>query len=513
MGLINYLESEDNFTIGITTDSSGNPLLNSDGTGKTYPNVNIGRGGPSKGIRYGDRAGENKKPNFHLDRVEWYGTDQGDSGTSPTFIVGEDHKSSTTDFMFRGGSAFKNRRKIDAKRIDQFLYNSPQGGSFLLRQGALQLLNPQKNTRTFNGGASLLASVAAAGVTSFKRAGLIPEPVDFNFNSSLGGLLSGGTGFMGAVGNFASNVLGGDYISLIGTTHRESPTGYGLGSPGKNLQKKLLGKIIDVTFGGNPFAKKESYSPTLKASIASNQVDLVNLQDIIHAPDGAIPLKIAGKQVHSKDYVNFRFEVLDSNNPVNSNYIIFRAFLDTFTDNFSATHNEIKYNGRGEQFYTYNSFKRGINISFKIAAQSRHEMKPLYRKLNYLAAQTAPNYSENMGRIRTPYMKLTMGDYFNRVPGVLTSVTIAWQKDYPWEIQLDPDKKDKDMLILPHVLDVSLVFQPIHSFTPNNDVQTPYIGIDSWLEYGSDSDISLEQGQEITDEEREQLMLDQVDQK
>ena len=50
-------------------------------------------------------------------------------------------------------------------------------------------------------------------------------------------------------------------------------------------------------------------------------------------------------------------------------------------------------------------------------------------KLNFLVSQTAPNYSST-GRIRTPYMRLTLGDYFHRIPGVLTSVGINWNKDY-----------------------------------------------------------------------------------
>ena len=93
-----------------------------------------------------------------------------------------------------------------------------------------------------------------------------------------------------------------------------------------------------------------------------------------------------------------------------------------FNDNYSANHNEIKYNGRAENFYTYNSFNRDISLSFKIAAQSRHEMMPLYRKLNFLASNTAPEYNKNSGRIMTPYIRLTVGSYLNRVPGVLKSI-------------------------------------------------------------------------------------------
>ena len=103
-------------------------------------------------------------------------------------------------------------------------------------------------------------------------------------------------------------------------------------------------------------------------------------------------------------------------------------------------------------------------------------MKPLYQKLNYLAAQTAPQYSSG-GRIMTPFMRVTVGDWFNRIPGIVNSVSLGWQKDYTWEIKQDKGAIDKDMLILPHALDVSLSFIPIHSFTPNNSQRVPFISI------------------------------------
>ena len=78
----------------------------------------------------------------------------------------------------------------------------------------------------------------------------------------------------------------------------------------------------------------------------------------------------------------------------------------------------------------------------------------------------------------TPFIKLTVGHYLNRVPGVLSSVGISWKKDYPWEIALDSGKdgRDKDMLVLPHVLDVSLKFKPVHNFIPKKSIHdSPFI--------------------------------------
>ena len=234
----------------------------------------------------------------------------------------------------------------------------------------------------------------------------------------------------------------------------------------------MFGDILGAVLGENPFKKKRAYNVSLKKTKRSNNLDLINFQKIIKTDDGALNQSLKG----IKDFIPFRFEVVDSDNTSASSSIIFRAFIDSYSDNLSATHNEIKYNGRGEPFYTYNKFGRDIQIGFKIAAQSRHEMKPIYQKLNFLMAQTAPNYSST-GRIRTPYMKLTMGDYFHRIPGVLASCNISWQKDYPWEIKIDSEK-DNEMLILPHVLDVSISFKPIHGFTPNNSpTDAPFIGI------------------------------------
>ena len=172
------------------------------------------------------------------------------------------------------------------------------------------------------------------------------------------------------------------------------------------------------------------------------------------------------------DFIKFRIEAVNSMNPSTSNFIIFRAFLDDVSDNFTAKHNEFNYNGRPESFYTYKGFNRDISLSFKIAAQTRHEMMPLYRKLNYLVSNVAPDYSSQ--RMVTPYIKLTVGDWINRTPGVINSINLKWQKDYPWETA-HSEIEDIHMLELPHVLDVSMKFTPIHNFLPRKSMHAPFI--------------------------------------
>jgi len=246
------------------------------------------------------------------------------------------------------------------------------------------------------------------------------------------------------------------------TFNRESRLG--LGDPGVAYKedgtrdKHITTKNNDGTLNYNVYTE--------------GKVDKLNMMDVVNIDDG----NFLGDGF--RDLIRFRFEAVKQASPTKAEAMVFRAFLDDFNDSYSANHNEIKYNGRAENFYTYNSFNRDISLSFKIAAQSRHEMMPLYRKLNFLASNTAPEYNKDSGRIMTPYIRLTVGSYLNRVPGVLKSIGITWQKDYPWEISIDSPEKgmDSHMLVLPHVLDVSVNFQPIHNFLPQKDVRnSPFI--------------------------------------
>ena len=193
-------------------------------------------------------------------------------------------------------------------------------------------------------------------------------------------------------------------------------------------------------------------------------IDVRNLQSVLQNQS-----EVDQEYLQTEDFIPFRFEAVNTDKPQLSDFILFRAFLDSFNDNYNASHNEYNYNGRGETFYTYNNFKRSIDFSFKIAAQSKEEIKPLYTKLNYLISNTAPEYS-TVGRIRTPFIKLTVGDWCNRVPGILNSIGLSWNVNYPWEI-----KNTDNILMLPHVLDVSVQFTPIHNFMPEKSINAQFI--------------------------------------
>lgn len=230
----------------------------------------------------------------------------------------------------------------------------------------------------------------------------------------------------------------------------------GIGNPGKISRDRSKIDIIDVG--------------------TEDQINMIPLfKEEINENDGG-SVTIAGKKYSTRDLIKFRFEAVDNNNPAKTIKIVFRAFINNLRDSFNADWDPVKYNGRGEKFWTYQGQDRSLHFNFKIAAQSRAEMKPLYQKLNYLISNTAPDYSNN-GFMRGPFMLLTMGNWFYRTPGIIRTLSLNIDDKYPWEIAMNEPENEEDdsMNELPHVIDVFMTFTPIHNFIPRKGADVPFI--------------------------------------
>ena len=170
-----------------------------------------------------------------------------------------------------------------------------------------------------------------------------------------------------------------------------------------------------------------------------------------------------------RDLAKFYFEIIT---PDGHKFLHFRAFIDSIDDSYNADWQGSKYVGRAENFYTYGGFERDINISFKIAAATRSEMKPLYRKMVYLASSTAPTYG-GQGFMRGSLARITIGSYLSQIPGVITSVKFNLIDEMPWEIAMQNPEAgtDDDVQELPMGLQCSVSFKAIHDFAPQTGLQ------------------------------------------
>jgi len=193
--------------------------------------------------------------------------------------------------------------------------------------------------------------------------------------------------------------------------------------------------------------------------------DYINMSEVIEVSntDAAAVAEEATWKYYNGDIIPFTFNTLT---PDGQKFIFFRAFLDDMSDSFTGDWTGTQYVGRAEEFYTYQGFKRDVSFSFKVAAFSKQELLPLYKKLNHLVASTAPTYSKAGNFMRGTLTTLSIGEYFDRQDGFISKVDLSWEKGYPWEIDL----LDENIPQVPTILNVSVSFTPIHDFEVKNDI-------------------------------------------
>ena len=249
--------------------------------------------------------------------------------------------------------------------------------------------------------------------------------------------------------------------------------------------KKILGKLANIGYNsairienrvhsGDPGKSKDvsKYGVAYKGA----PLDKITASEIYNAT-------IANHSGEKNDLCKFSIGVINNDKTGTSNFMHFRAFIDSFNDSYTAEWGDTQYVGRADKFYNYKGFGRNVSLSFTVAAQSKAELIPMYKKLNYLASSLAPSYSQG-GFMQGNLIRLTIGGYLYNQVGILKGITYTIPQSSPWEIGLD-DKvaNDNSVKELPHMIQVTgFEFIPIQDFVPQvgnyqNQVKTRFISL------------------------------------
>lgn len=221
-----------------------------------------------------------------------------------------------------------------------------------------------------------------------------------------------------------------------------------------NSQIPMITRIGIGSPGARPSDRRNNIN-----DIYSEGQDKVNLLPILYKNYNDNPEETNG----ARDLIKFNFETIDNDNTNNTYRTHFRAFLKGFNDSTTADWDGKKYAGRGDDMYNYQGFGRSVSFNFTISPQSKQEMKPLWQKLNYLNSTLYPDYSPQNGFMRGNIHRLTIGEYLYRTPGIIKSLNYTIDDNFPWEIKIDQPEQgaDQDMMELPQLINVSVVFVPI----------------------------------------------------
>jgi hypothetical protein len=170
---------------------------------------------------------------------------------------------------------------------------------------------------------------------------------------------------------------------------------------------------------------------------------------------------------NGQDLIPFRINIVNPLAPNSKATLLnFRAYIDDFSDDYSADWTSQTYMGRAEKFYRYTGFDRSINLSFTIAADSKNNHSIMYEQLNILAASLAPTYT-SAGYMAGNLHQITLGNYLSNQWGVLTGLSYTPDDESPWGIESG--------MQLPFYIKVTgLKFNVIHNFRPESYFNTPH---------------------------------------
>ena len=274
--------------------------------------------------------------------------------------------------------------------------------------------------------------------------------------------------------------------------NKKTPSEIGATPDSPDYQTKNIEKRVNLGDPGKRANKNYSnYTKGIAYQGGVKALDKINALPIYRSSE----VKLDSNAYPVNDLVKFRIAAIDGTSPNFKTFIHFRAFIDSFSDSYTADWTGNKYMGRGEDFYTYNGFGRTISLSFTVAAQSKQELIPMYQKLNYLASNLAPDYSPS-GYMRGPLVQLTMGGYLYEQVGFITSLTYDIPNDTTWEIGINTEgNSDSTVKELPHRINVSsFAFTPIHNFVPQKQGLTFTNNKDKVTGFGQQRYIALSNG-------------------
>ena len=146
----------------------------------------------------------------------------------------------------------------------------------------------------------------------------------------------------------------------------------------------------------------------------------------------------------------------------------FRGTAKGITETFSPSWDSVKYNGRADQAYKYTTFERSLSFNFQAYATSRIEMKPMWKKLEYLSTMTMPQYGGGNGYQGT-LVKFRLGDLYNKKLAFIESLSYTMSDETPWDLNIDGNLGE-----LPMGVDISIGLKILGEVRPAQGVTGIY---------------------------------------
>lgn len=138
--------------------------------------------------------------------------------------------------------------------------------------------------------------------------------------------------------------------------------------------------------------------------------------------------------------------------------ILFRAIVDSYSDQYSPSYTTVNYVGNPINYPIYQNTKRTISLSFKVPMVYSTDVDIVKGRLNMLATYCWPATQGSNKRISTPFIQFTYGDLVKDSTAVITGITFTVDNNTPWELELNSK--------FPHIISVTVNMDIIPDIVP-----------------------------------------------
>ena len=134
-----------------------------------------------------------------------------------------------------------------------------------------------------------------------------------------------------------------------------------------------------------------------------------------------------------KDFINI---IIRGGTPLKK--IRLKAYLDSFSDSFTAEWGSTKYVGRQDTFYNFTGASRAVSFAVKVPAFSAVDLIPNFDKINQLIGMTqVGSFNSNSKYLEGPLCQLTLGNLLVKTHCIFNSVKIDFDpKETPFDIDV-----------------------------------------------------------------------------
>ncbi len=189
---------------------------------------------------------------------------------------------------------------------------------------------------------------------------------------------------------------------------------YGIEGKNADLIDEL--PVIDLSDGNNELANTSGDDGSKLSDVYKDDESSEEYEDLV-------PMKLVDKE--------------------NEKLVVFRSFINSIQMNTSVSWDSQRYLGRPELFHIYTGADRELTIDFEVHPFSHDGLVAQYEKINYLQGMVYPSKFQFLGSEQggntgaymvPPFMEITVGDLYRRVPGFISALNITPEADSTWSL-------------------------------------------------------------------------------